>query len=414
MRSSLQRVLCGIATLAVIGGLSAPVAQAAPAEPSVPDTPAVPAASGYAYDPVNVDDCRQRATNAGATAAKPYTWTKNHYAYCQVSYQGGEFLSTKTNRTLGVVLFRATLVGAGSNTERKATFTLYVDDVHTAITPIDGVEEGFNPDAVNVSASMDCTGRPSAASCTAAPGGGRSQTVGEWKKSGQNTASFTFTSDSSTGAASGAGAAERIAQGTFQVRFTFTHAESLPGKDQLGPKGTLRFDSAPYMEAGHRDGVVFPAMSYLTFSLQDAKAPQSILHIWLAQHHPDLTYPIVAGKTIPGYDAAHPLTRLADKAQAQVNRDVSTAICRRLDPTYGRAKGTDCDEYPFASTYEGAARAHGDSSVMILPAGDNRSSGSRLGNWYAIDRVLDGDPFFIKVVGTPPATLPGAPIYHLP
>ncbi|GLY77354.1 NucA/NucB deoxyribonuclease domain-containing protein [Actinoallomurus iriomotensis] len=130
------------------------------------------------------------------------------------------------------------------------------------------------------------------------------------------------------------------------------------------------------------------------------------------------------GPARPGRDA--PIRLLArHEGQAPERRHLPGDVVPDLQPpgpegaaehphTYGKPKKTDCDEYPFASTYQGAARAHGNFSVMIVPDGDNRSSGSRLGNWYATDRVLDGDPFYINVVGTPPATLPSAPIFHLP
>lgn len=77
--------------------------------------------------------------------------------------------------------------------------------------------------------------------------------------------------------------------------------------------------------------------------------------------------------------------------------------------------GLSCDEYPFASSYEGAAAGGtarsfpgcgfndpsatgpvGYSRCMVV-AGQNSSAGAILGNTYRQQRILDGDPFYIAL-----------------
>jgi hypothetical protein len=66
----------------------------------------------------------------------------------------------------------------------------------------------------------------------------------------------------------------------------------------------------------------------------------------------------------------------------------------------------DCDEYPFASTYEGASRAQYEGarytnhwSVRWINRDQNQEAGRRLGRWYVNDRILDHNYFFILISG---------------
>jgi len=55
----------------------------------------------------------------------------------------------------------------------------------------------------------------------------------------------------------------------------------------------------------------------------------------------------------------------------------------------------NCDEYPFASTREGASRAS--FSVKRIDALDNQRAGARLGNFFTSQRVIDGDTFYVNI-----------------
>jgi hypothetical protein len=56
-----------------------------------------------------------------------------------------------------------------------------------------------------------------------------------------------------------------------------------------------------------------------------------------------------------------------------------------------------CDEFPFASTKEGAGKGDGNFSVRYVPGTENEQAGRELGNWYGTDRILHGDEYMIYV-----------------
>ena len=60
--------------------------------------------------------------------------------------------------------------------------------------------------------------------------------------------------------------------------------------------------------------------------------------------------------------------------------------------------GDSCDEYPMASTYEGAA-FNSDYSIAIVPSSANSSQGGITSSFYTSNRVLDAvDPFYVLAI----------------
>jgi len=114
---------------------------------------------------------------------------------------------------------------------------------------------------------------------------------------------------------------------------------------------------------------------------------------------------------IPG--EAFPLHRITDQSRINKNRRTSCGNAPTIPDL-------QCDEYPFASTREGAAnrptlgrtvffpswdcqmphlreRAGAGWSACMVPAWENRDAGIDLGVFYADFRVIDGDPFFVEI-----------------
>jgi len=122
---------------------------------------------------------------------------------------------------------------------------------------------------------------------------------------------------------------------------------------------------------------------------------------------------------LPGGIGMPPLTRTSDSNLAASNRDAS---CNRV--RQARPAGQSCDEYPFASTYEGGAsdntgRTYGGCLIDPLPSGVvevtggdfvgnsgysmcilNARQNSRAGGietwFFTKNRVLDGDKFRVR------------------
>ncbi|MFJ7931860.1 NucA/NucB deoxyribonuclease domain-containing protein [Peribacillus sp. NPDC096448] len=110
------------------------------------------------------------------------------------------------------------------------------------------------------------------------------------------------------------------------------------------------------------------------------------------QHHKDaLTSP---GSLIPGIQGRPPLTRMYSKydlVQYNVNRKAKDAACSKLS----KPERYECDKFPFASTYEGAGIGDGRFSVRYIPRAANNTHGRWLAPWYAYDRILHKDQFYI-------------------
>ncbi len=132
--------------------------------------------------------------------------------------------------------------------------------------------------------------------------------------------------------------------------------------------------------------------------------PEFVQHVYNAQ---------ISG--LPGrFDQGTNLTKLDFQADRDRNQ---TKACSGI-PT--APAGKSCDEYPFASSHEGAATSPYASASAHLPrsftgcgmaaaevgrtgaagwsrcfinAGENSRAGSDLGNFYSDERMLDNDPF---------------------
>ncbi|NEA60132.1 hypothetical protein G3I60_39730 [Streptomyces sp. SID13666] len=127
-------------------------------------------------------------------------------------------------------------------------------------------------------------------------------------------------------------------------------------------------------------------------------------HIWDAQYQPATTYPVKAGKSVPGsISSGKPLHRAVDvvwdvdsSTRVKANRTNRVAACTSLSPS-GTPAGTQCDEYPFASTWEGAGVGDGNFSVRYLPSAQNGAAGTLLASWYTNQRILGREEYYIEI-----------------
>ncbi|MFI8235584.1 NucA/NucB deoxyribonuclease domain-containing protein [Streptomyces sp. NPDC085900] len=67
----------------------------------------------------------------------------------------------------------------------------------------------------------------------------------------------------------------------------------------------------------------------------------------------------------------------------------------------------ECDEYPFASTYEGSAQSIYDEtkpkknfSARAIDGTENGAGGSQLASYYSDNRIIDGpnDEFHVVII----------------
>jgi hypothetical protein len=94
----------------------------------------------------------------------------------------------------------------------------------------------------------------------------------------------------------------------------------------------------------------------------------------------------------PNFGDSAGLTRDMSQADQDANRAVAC-------PSGQTPPGQSCDEYPMASTHQGAAFSPpGDWSTAFVTPASNDSQGGVLANFYKFFHVLDGDEFFVLAV----------------
>ncbi|MFH8394292.1 NucA/NucB deoxyribonuclease domain-containing protein [Streptomyces sp. NPDC018036] len=107
----------------------------------------------------------------------------------------------------------------------------------------------------------------------------------------------------------------------------------------------------------------------------------------LAKHIKDAQATGLPGK----YGTTNYLTRLTNGSKITENR-------RKACPSsLPRPSGKSCDEYPFASTWQGARYSGGPFSRRMINATQNTDAGRALNGFYTYSRVLDGDRFLVWI-----------------
>jgi hypothetical protein len=247
-------------------------------------------------------------------------------------------------------------------------------------------------------------------------GGAMTRTAAEWD-AGVDWAYWDVES-----AETGSTGAELIRRHEWQLTFRGSPADVfqtiVPGHSALR---TLRCDSATYIRYQSKACIFDDVIPHLTYSTASKKQHDVAVHIREAQDNPNSTYPLVENpprdKVIPGKytgniddPALHRLPKGA--SQLKDNTDHKNGACYGRGPVaaqyVGRGlptrppTGSDCDEYPFRSTVEGAANPDWDFSVKAVNRSQNRSAGASLGIYLDADRILyrDADAFYVEIVDT--------------
>ncbi|BCM71202.1 hypothetical protein EASAB2608_06536 [Streptomyces sp. EAS-AB2608] len=171
-----------------------------------------------------------------------------------------------------------------------------------------------------------------------------------------------------------------------------------------------RWDEADYLPAATRGGGgAFSVLTSLTYSTAERAPERGVAaHIKKAFTKPGQTQPPFSRKKVPGQNPDAPLTRLYhDTTRRKKNRSRAVYNCTKyFGENYSQGGKKECDEYPFATTYEGAAGSDYDSrqdpknfSVMPVAKTENGAAGTLLGQYYKLNRVVDGpdDGFMVKV-----------------
>ncbi|MEU7908997.1 NucA/NucB deoxyribonuclease domain-containing protein [Actinoplanes sp. NPDC049118] len=336
--------------------------------------------------PPTKEECRSQP-DAETRPGDLSGWYKNRYSWCA----WGEFAAQ--GRDVGTGQVRAnfdadfTVIGYGNNGARQFDYLVYLEDIDYTGADVNWVAATVKVSFAGCNTSMTC------------PNTSRLAAVPAWQAA--NTAAFTFTS------AEVAGAGIQLVGATMTLNIDFatpTQPEWVWGAPAGLDVATspIRYDSASYV--GRARGAVFPDYRLvLTVDLKQANQNESALHILQAFDRPQLTFPSWVGKSVPG--KTEPLTRMYNDSAKDSNRRKSEAMCTA---TFGPWDSNldNCDEFPFASTYEGS-RTGPDTyhwgerySVRLIDRIDNQHVGNQLleVDLYRAQRVLDGDKFYVTVL----------------
>ncbi|MET8983176.1 NucA/NucB deoxyribonuclease domain-containing protein [Streptomyces sp. NPDC004539] len=311
----------------------------------------------------------------------------NHFSFCRWGYNTAVKLSGQ-GAVEGMVRFRETEIGTGSGQIRDATIEVHTDQV---------VSSGKFNDAAIMSFYVGQAGWPSASSCrvTDISSNPFTTTVGDWR---DEYIAYGLVSTKGTGTGP-----DDIATCVYQHSWKVTGGGATTPWS-VGPASGIRFDSSVSLGSKYyAQGVIFDRV-IPTFSYDRAQNDTAGVanHIYDALYRPQTTYPSKTGKVIPGdiWSGKAPLHRnwgrydaAADTTEKR-NRSAKDAACRGLnrpDPSY------QCDEFPFASTKEGAGVGDGNFSVRYVPGTENSRAGTELSEWYGSDRILHGDQYGMSV-----------------
>lgn len=347
----------------------------------------------FDYDHIlTTEECRRSPDSSSETG-----YIKNRYSFCWshvATYQvpikciGGFCLNAG-------VQFQFTEIGYGSNQSRKMRVYYTLEDILVTHPSLNGAK---------LKIDMVCESKLNAGDCKEDPSyPATERTIAQWKNTNFSTEIFTSEAPPPTDANP-----DQVGYMEFWPKLTLTHAPRKFKKSIDGIKQTVRYDSAKYMFAFPNQyfwqGAVFSKATPI-FNVPITKPEFSMLaeagqHWKLAMEHPEQTKPQMAGKKIPGMVGDSTLTRMYPRRHQEEynsNRSKTRRTCDREFRDEDRT-GKDCDEYPFASTWQGSSTNGSDNfSVSLISSDSNQAAGTWLGTWYAYDRILDGDRFHVQV-----------------
>ncbi|MCP2337943.1 NucA/NucB deoxyribonuclease domain-containing protein [Actinomadura rupiterrae] len=339
------------------------------------DSPEARATTQATPGTVTLRQCRKALGNYGHRVI-------NRYNFCAVDQV--TFAVRVGTKEIARVWWRETTAGQGYKGARKVTLITGMDQFRFRgrIDTTQPLRIGVGTSGYNGS---DGKNPPAKAS----PYPWVTGTMNSWRQG--KTATITL-----SGAAGKGYSRDDVFRSSFAV-----NAANVSGNSIIFVDG-VRFDSASYLGkngAGVFDRSVPTMAKYRTTSARNGAVAR---HIQQAQTKPNTTYPPKAGggKEIPGSPASKsPLHRLmstwnkAARDRYRKNRSTVTSACRPLT----HHAGEECDEFPFASSWEGAGAGNGNYSVKYVNGTQNGNAGTDLNNWYVSDRILHFDAFYVKI-----------------
>jgi hypothetical protein len=256
---------------------------------------------------------------------------------------------------------------------------------------------------ISLTADATCSAAAGSGPCNTLFGVPTTQLIDEWALEGTSTNFYSFEQPNTSGTGT-----DLLSHANLSWHLTVTGGENGP-VTRDGPNSAVRCDAASYLiHSGSGNGCVFSWAPIQTWVIHRSSTPQSAQNIFLAQTNPGATQPPSAFKFIAGTPATGPLRRTANATLIDSHRNTAQAACRRYFRGRYPSPGIQCDEYPFASTLQGAVNIEllpnfiiRNYAVEPINGTDNETAGRQLNRFYAAQRILGSsrinDPFYVSV-----------------
>lgn len=365
--------------------------RAAPAEP----TPTAPEPART----MTFNECKK-----GLGSDKAF-FIKSRFAVCN----GASFLQTwvRNNRPVGESMFNVRVVGTIAKNSRTIDFRYYFTDFETSGTT------GAAAMPITTKGSIPKSW-PAGARYTRGGNKPGTKTFAELK------ALRTFHETVTAKPGQGSSGATDLLFAVYEPVISYSPPAGWTLTGALGGKLFMlapRWETATYLANSTGGGnpekkgaATFSYVPTLTLSAKEGALERAeAQHIRQAFLNPQDTKPYMSAKKVPGQTAKDPLHRTVSAKRNEDNRKAAVKQCKRYwGSNYTNGGKKECDEYPFASTYEGAAEPDYDAdakkfnfSAKPIAKDDNKAGGLILKSFYAKNRILDGmdDGFIVKIVG---------------
>jgi len=347
-------------------------------------------------DPVTFDECHERHN----TLEPPY-WFKNKYNVCSgIDYEVKYFdIENGQPKYVGSSFFLRTFIGIGQDADNTIRFGVRLAhwyDVGT--TYKDQTRLSLRIGCLNVDPARQST-------CTTSPAA-TEKTVRQWELDGAAGTAWFVSTFTTTAVPADKYAAEKRGYFSFDLVSTLQGPWGVPDTD-FSATEHIRCDEATYVSGS--SCVFSHVASTLSLYANDATHGESARFIRDAQVDITTTKPGLSGKKVPGRWGEEPLHRLYHLYDTENDIKGSHRKVRRTCQVYwgvgytvnAEGESRQCDEYPFATTYENAARINESSALSFavrpINALHNETAGQTYGRWLGYDHILDGDPFYVII-----------------
>ncbi|WP_166682984.1 NucA/NucB deoxyribonuclease domain-containing protein [Streptomyces aquilus] len=169
-------------------------------------------------------------------------------------------------------------------------------------------------------------------------------------------------------------------EGQATAKWKFTNPKwAGPSTEMSLPTPPVRCDNAT--PGTSKPGCVMSYIPEMVYA-KNGEFPELARHIEYAQDT----------KNLPGkHGTRRYLTRLTNADKRRDNRN------KACPQSLERPPGKSCDEYPFASTWQGASTGSGDFSRRMINATQNEDGGRALSRFYLYNRIIEKDKFLVWI-----------------